>query len=181
MPDPQTARFIARLLVLGSALMAVDLAGILDAASAPLAGLTAGATLASLQALGFDVQREGTVIRELAGFSYDIGYRCTAVLPVAILAGAILAWPARPRPKLYGVAIGVASLLALNLARLVHLFAVGSATPGQFGLWHDLIWQGVMVLAVLALWFGWLERVASTARADFGPCRPATPPPARNA
>jgi len=179
MPDRRTARFLALLLVAGGALVAVDRADVLEHLLAPVTGLTASATLASLQALGFDVQRHGTVIRELGGFSYDIGYRCTGVLPVAILAAAIVAWPARPRPKLYGVAIGLASLLALNLARLVHLFAVGSATPQQFGLWHDLIWQGLMVLAVLALWFGWLGRFAGTAAAEFGPRPAAAAPPAR--
>ena len=129
--------------------------GVLGPLLAPVTVFTAQATLALLHVLGIEAARFGTVISHPGGFAYDIHYRCTGVLPVAFLVVSILAYPRPLPPRLVGVAIGVPLLIALNFVRLVHLFQVGVQHPAAYHLLHKVLWEGVIVAAVLGLWLSW--------------------------
>ncbi len=122
---------------------------------------TAGATFAALGRLGVDAARDATVLYQPGGFAYEIYYRCTGFLPAAFLAAIILASPGGWRRKLIGLAVAVPLILALNLVRLVHLFAVGVARPELFDLAHRVLWEGVMMVAVVGLWQAW-DRLANS-------------------
>ncbi len=77
--------------------------------------LTARATTWLLHRLGLEAVRTAAVIHHPGGFAYEIYYRCTGVLPAAILAILILAHPGSWRRKCLGLAAGVPLLVALNL------------------------------------------------------------------
>ena len=124
-----------------------------------LATTTAAFTL--LSAAGIEAIQQGTVIAQPGGFSYEIYYRCTGILPVATLWLLILIWKGTFRDKLLGLAIGTPALLGLNLLRLVHLFHVGVQTPQYFDFAHRFFWEGAMMGAVLILWMAWMSWIAS--------------------
>lgn len=138
-----------------------------------LAGLsmwTAGAAHAALGGLGIDAVRDGAVLYRPGGFAVEVYYRCTGVLPAAFLATVVLASRAGWRRRLLGVATLVPLVGALNLLRLVHLFALGAARPELFDFAHRVVWEGAMLVAVLGLWQAWDRWVgaASGARRPAG-------------
>lgn len=155
---------VTRQLNLRFALVMVGFAGavlltyreaVLGALLAPVTMWTAQATLALLHWLGMEATRTATVISHPNGFAYEIYYRCTGFLPVGFLATAILAYPGPLRRKIIGLVVGVPVLIALNLTRLVHLFYLGVYHPAAFDLGHSVLWEGLLILAILGLWLGW--------------------------
>ncbi|MGH7321640.1 MAG: exosortase H, partial [Candidatus Rokuibacteriota bacterium] len=122
---------------------------------APLTAWTAGVTLGLIRQAGMEATRVAAVVSHPSGFAYEIYYRCTGVLPVAFLATAILAYPGRWQRKLVGLLVGVPVLMALNLTRLVHLFYLGVHHPAVFDFAHSVLWEGLVILAILGLWLGW--------------------------
>ena len=145
-------------------LLAIVLLADRGAVLAPLLGSltdwTAGATFAALDRLGIDATRDATILYQPDGFAYQIYHRCTGFLPAAFLTAVILISPGNWRRKLIGLAVGVPLIVALNLARLVHLFTLGVARPELFDLAHGVLWEGVMMVAVVGLWQAW-DRLAN--------------------
>ncbi|MFQ5846366.1 MAG: exosortase H [Candidatus Methylomirabilales bacterium] len=124
---------------------------------APLTTWTAQATLVLLHWAGMEAARAGTLIAHPDGFVYEIYYRCTGFLPVAFLTTSILAYPGPLRRKFVGLAVGVPLLIALNLARLVHLFYIGVHHRAAFDQAHAIVWEGILILTIIGLWLGWIR------------------------
>jgi len=121
----------------------------------PLTTLTAQMTLSLVNWLGMEAVRVGTMISHPDGFAYLIYYRCTGILPVAFLAAAVAAYPARLHQKLAGLAVAVPILIIFNLARLVHLFYLGVHRPAVFDVSHTIVWEILLILVTIGLWVGW--------------------------
>jgi exosortase H (IPTLxxWG-CTERM-specific) len=159
LPDHGPARLRLGLVV--GALLAVVLftprAPVLTALMKPLDILTARATAAVVQGSGLEVARDGAVLSHPSGFAYEIYWRCTGLLPSAFLAAVILASPGGRRSKAVGIAAGVLVVLGVNLVRLAHLFSVGVRHPALFDFAHTIAWEGIGVLLVLGLWWGWMR------------------------
>jgi exosortase/archaeosortase family protein len=96
-----------------------------------------------------------TVISHPDGFAYEIYYRCTGILPVAVLTVSILAYPGPLRQKLVALAAGVPILISLNLMRLVHLFYLGVHNPAAFDIAHAIVWETLLIVAIIGIWMGW--------------------------
>jgi exosortase/archaeosortase family protein len=121
----------------------------------PWVELTARATLYCLHLLNMEALRAAAVIHHPGGFAYEIYYRCTGVLPVAVFAALTMAAHASLRQKLFGLVMGIPLLILLNLVRLVHLFDIGIHHPGAFELVHGIFWEAVIMAATLGLWCWW--------------------------
>jgi len=121
----------------------------------PWAELTTRMTIAVLHLVGIEAARVVSQIHHPGGFAYEIYYRCTGILPVAILIICITAFPASWRRKLVGLAMGAPVLLILNLVRLVHLFYLGVHAPAAFPLAHRVIWEAVLISATVLIWWLW--------------------------
>ena len=130
---------------------------ILGSLLAPVTMMTAQTTLALLHWLGIEAVRVATQIYHPNGFAYEIYYRCTGFLPVAVITVAMLAYSRPLIYKICGLAVGVSVLWALNLTRLVHLFYIGVYNPAAFEVAHTVIWQGVIILASVGLWLAWIK------------------------
>lgn len=129
----------------------------------PVETWTAAATEWLLLRCGSDVERVGRALSHSGGFAYTIGYRCTGLVVAAFLAVGLLAAPLPRRIRLRGLIVGVPVVLAANLARLVSLFLVGVHWPAAFDFAHLTLWEGAMVLVILAVWAGCWKRL------DTGP------------
>ena len=121
----------------------------------PWVELTARMTVALLHLLGEDALRAGSQIHHPGGFAYEIYYRCTAMLPAALLAALTFASTACLRRKIIGMALGVSVLIALNLIRLVHLYHLGVHRPDLFEVSHGVVWELILIMATLGLWWLW--------------------------
>ena len=128
----------------------------------PLRVLTARAVLLLIQQIGMDAVREGSAIYHAGGFAYEISRGCLALVPAGFLVVSVLAYPGKTGRKLAAITLGVPLLLGLNLVRLVNLFYLGVHRADLFGLAHQVVWQGVMILAVLALWLASTRHLAGT-------------------
>jgi archaeosortase B (VPXXXP-CTERM-specific) len=117
-------------------------------------------TGSTLGVLGTRVDVSSTLISS-PDFSMSIVPECTAIIPMVILTGAVLAYPSDIRQKLVCLAVGMPTLFLLNLARTVTLFYAGVHAPNFFDIAHYVIWQSAMVLGAVALWLFWAGRLAS--------------------
>ena len=120
----------------------------------------ADVTCRMLRFLGRDTAVNGTTIAS-SSFTMRVGIECTAVVPAVILLCALVAYPARLTKKLVAVAIGVPALFVLNLVRLVTLYNIGVSAPRFFDVAHYMVWQSIMVIAVVAIWLCWVGKVAN--------------------
>ncbi len=150
-----TGRFIIRVSTLMLLLLMVYRDDLLGRLLGPWEELTARMTLSLLHAFKIEAVRLGSQIHHPGGFAYEIYYRCTAFLPVALLAALIAATPVSVRSKLIGVCAGAPVLVALNLIRLVQLFHTGVFHPAFFDLAHGLVWEIILMMATLGIWWRW--------------------------
>ena len=119
--------------------------------------LTARSLGWTLTALGTKSQ---TVEDTVSGgeFALRIVRECTAESSLILLVAAILAYPCTWRERAIGLAFGVPCLLLLNLVRLTSLFWIGLVRHELFETAHLLVWQSLMVLAVVGLWLLWTQK-----------------------
>ena len=127
----------------------------------PLESLAAGATAGLVRGLGIEAATLGAVVYHPGGFAFEISRGCLGLVPLALLAAGILAYPAPGRKKLWGLLAGLPALAAVNVVRLVQLFVTGVRWPAAFALAHEVVWQAIVVLATLGFflaWVRWAER-----------------------
>jgi exosortase H (IPTLxxWG-CTERM-specific) len=129
-----------------------------------LSELTADSSAFTLNLFGAGVTTNGTIVAS-DRFAYNIVAECTAIGPLILYVGAVLAYPAAARSKAIGAGLGLLIIGGLNVVRLVSLFYIGTYAPRQLDVWHLLIWQGVMILSVVMLWLFWVRRFGNAARA----------------
>ncbi len=136
-----------------------------------LVGQSAGITLALrrffaaaagwvLALFGADVMVRGTEIASPA-FSISVVTACTGLFVTGLFLTAVAAFPSSWRARLIGAALGVLGLSVLNIVRLVTLFCIGVRWPGMLDVAHQLVWQSVVIVAAVALWFVWAGRVTA--------------------
>ncbi len=96
-------------------------------------------------------------------FSFRIVPDCGAIPSMAIYLSAVLAFPVRWRKRIIGVVGGLATLYAINIARLVVLAFVGAYDPTPEQKWftfiHEYVWQSIFLLFVVSVWLAWIELI----------------------
>ena len=125
----------------------------------PVAEWTAQWSGRGLGLLGTSTSVDGTVLWS-DGLAFEIVAECTPVGPLALLVGAMLAYPAPWRSRLLGALIGAISLTTVNLLRIMSLFWVGSSYPEYLEVAHLLVWQTAIVLFAVIVWLLWVQRIA---------------------
>lgn len=120
--------------------------------------LNAGMTAGTLRLLGVDASVDGTYVHTVQ-FSMRIGHECTSIVPMVLLICGALAYPAPIRQRFLCLAVGLPVLFVLNLFRTVTLYYVGVHVPDYFDMFHFVVWQSAMILAVIGLWLFWVGRL----------------------
>jgi len=95
--------------------------------------------------------------RTRTGFAVSIEAGCNGVEAGIILVAAILAFPSRWREKLIGIVVGLATIQALNLLRIISLFYIGQWNRTFFEWAHLYVWQTLIMLDVLIVFLLWLR------------------------
>jgi exosortase/archaeosortase family protein len=153
-----SARRLELALGLGLAgLWAIEAYPAASAALAPLNELTAQLTAAMLAAIGVPVVREAVLLTHDGGFACEITRACTALIPVVLLAAAVLSQPLPWRTRLSGLLVGMLLVIAINQVRLVSLVWLGVQAPALFGAAHVLVWPVLLTLASAGYWWVWLR------------------------
>ena len=123
---------------------------------------TASWTSFTLNLLGSATRADGTLLLS-DSFTANIVSECTAVGPLVLFAGAVLAYPASLRAKGLGVLTGIVVLTGANLVRIMSLFWIGSTYPQYLDVAHLLVWQAGIILLAIVVWLFWVERVGARA------------------
>ncbi len=123
-----------------------------------VAAWTASWTSHALNLLGGSTTVSGTVLWS-DDFAVNIVAECTAVGPLVLYLGAVLAYPAPLRAKTLGAILGLVVLTAVNLVRIMSLFWLGTSYPQYLNVVHLLVWQTAIILLAIVLWLLWVEKV----------------------
>ncbi|MDE0194850.1 MAG: hypothetical protein OXP08_04815 [bacterium] len=105
-------------------------------------------------------QIQQQVADQLTGAHTDLlvfNASCSGGDPMALCAGAILAYPAAWGSRLRGAALGLLAIVLLNVVRIGNLSLV-AADKDLFYLLHIYIWPGILILATACYVFAWMNR-----------------------
>lgn len=149
-------RFVCIMLLYGGVVFFIYRDEVLASLLAPVAKTTALITSVLVNQFGMEALQQDTVLIHPNGFSYEVAYSCTGVLPVATFIVCILAYPAPMNNRWTGIMIGVPVLLLVNYLRLANLFYIGVYFPGAFRLAHEVIWEGLLAISFIGLWLSWI-------------------------
>ena len=156
------ARFLA--LLVGSYVF-VAWQPVNDRAIVPFTTGIASVSGAVLKILGEPVVVTGTRISG-GGFGVDIENGCNGVETALLFVSAVLAFPAPWRARLLGAASGLLAIELVNLVRVVSLYWIGRHHPSIFRSSHTVIWQSLVVLFGVVLFFVWAARQPRPAPAE---------------
>ena len=131
----------------------------------PVNVANAAACAAVLRLCGVPAAHHGTMV-DLGGAGMEIISECSGVYVFILFAAAVLAFPTTWRARARGLAFGLPLLLAVNVGRLVTLGAIVRYRPALLPLFHEYLWQVFFVLAVVALYVVWIDRMVPRARVD---------------
>jgi len=101
----------------------------------------------------------GSIIT-LGGFSAEIVPACTGLFTTSIFVAAVLAYPASPKSKIWGIAMGVAGIMAINWLRILTLLLIGAYYYPAFEFSHLIVWRSLVIFAAAWLWLFWVQRFA---------------------
>lgn len=82
---------------------------------------------------------------------------CNAVEVCALLAAAILAFPARLKYCLIGAGLGILALQAVNLLRIMTLLYLSRSSQTVFEFFHHYVWDAMIGLEGLLIFFFWVR------------------------
>jgi len=154
--------FFIRFALLVVALFTLELTPwVQDAFVFPLTSGIARLSTTLMQLWDDGVLAQGKVIWDSAsGFAVSIEPGCNGVEAGIVLIAAMLSFSASWRDKLLGITVGLVTVQALNLVRIVSLFYLGQWNRTAFEWAHLYIWQALIMLDVLVvflLWLRWLS------------------------
>ena len=128
-----------------------------------IAEWTATWTSKAINLFGGSTTVSGTLLIS-DNFVANIVAECTAIGPIILYIGAVVAYPASKRAKLAGVAAGAVVLTAVNLVRIISLFWIGEAYPEYLDVAHLLVWQSAIILLAIIMWLLWAGRLSGAAQ-----------------
>jgi exosortase/archaeosortase family protein len=92
-------------------------------------------------------------------FSVEIAEGCDAYRICALLAAAMLAFPATWKQKLVGIALGLAWLNLLNFVRICGLYFIGGLWYPQFHRAHEIYFPVFLIAMTVLAWVVWVRWV----------------------
>lgn len=108
---------------------------------------------------------EGIVVRGtiVSGdlFSVQIAEGCDAYRICALLCSAMLAFPAPPAIKAWGLVLGLLWLNLLNFVRIVGLFFIGGYFHPIFQRSHEVYFPVFLICMTVLAWILWVRRASS--------------------
>lgn len=108
---------------------------------------------------GHAAARADVLVNPASGFSIEVKNPCNASNVTLLLWAAILSFPAPWIRKGQGLLAGTAVIHALNLLRIVSLFYLGQYNMGWFDFAHLYVWESVLMVATMAIFGVWVQRV----------------------
>ncbi len=96
-------------------------------------------------------------------FSVEIAEGCDAYRICALLAAAMLAFPAPWRAKAIGLFLGLLVLNLMNFVRICGLYFIGGLYYPEFHRAHTIYFPIFLISVTVAVWIGWVRWVTRDA------------------
>jgi exosortase H (IPTLxxWG-CTERM-specific) len=157
--QPAQKRFLVRfVLFLVGFYALVAIRPVNDAVVVPFTAFLVKLSAGLLRAIGERVATDGTVIRSSL-FAVDVKNGCNGIEATLLLLAAMLAFPAPPKARAAGIAVGLGAIQGVNLVRIVSLFWLGAHRRDVFDLFHAAIWQTLLILLAVGIFLAWGKRL----------------------
>lgn len=148
-------RLLAALTAALAVLWAIQIYPQAEALFMPVNLITAQFSAVILTGIGLPMLRESTQLTHAGGFSCEIDFACTALIPILLLSAGIFAWRAdRPRQWL-AVLVGGLLLFGVNQLRIVSLVWLGVYAPAWLDIAHLWFWPLALIVITAGYWYGW--------------------------
>ena len=92
-------------------------------------------------------------------FGINVVDGCNGIYATAILLSGVIAYPSSFRFKAIGIVFGFIAIFALNLVRVITLLYLGQYFPGIFKEVHVFVWQPIIILWAIYIWYLWWKRI----------------------
>jgi exosortase H (IPTLxxWG-CTERM-specific) len=150
-------RFVWRYLaVLAVGFFVLALRPVNDRVVNPYTTFVAHEAKVALNALGEGASVRGQVLSSSC-FAVTIHNGCNGLEAILVFVCGVLAFPARWRVKVIGIALGFGAIQVFNVIRIVALFYTGVYRPSWFNVSHIFVWQSIAILLGVVLWLVWLR------------------------
>ncbi len=103
------------------------------------------------------------------GFAVKVENGCNAVNVTILLWAAILTYPAPWIDRMKGLAVGSLALHGVNLLRIVTLYYLGQYNKDWFDFAHYYLWECLIVLDTLVIFWFWASLVRRWGRRRHAP------------
>jgi exosortase H (IPTLxxWG-CTERM-specific) len=114
---------------------------------------------------GGHATRDDAILRAPGGFGVEMRDGCNAINVTILLWSAILAFPAHWKTKMLGLVAGSLILQLFNIVRFVSLFYLGQFSLTWFDFAHAYLWESLLMLDTMVLFWLWVNRVMRTGAA----------------
>ena len=121
----------------------------------PVNLITAQLSAVILTGIGLPMLRDSTLLTHAGGFSCEIDFACTALIPILLLITGIFSWRADRSRQWLAVLVGSLLLFGVNQLRIVSLVWLGVYTPTWFDIAHLWFWPLALIVISVGYWYGW--------------------------
>jgi len=132
-----------------------------DSSLVPFLSFNASVACSTMRLFGAGVEADGVFLHS-NGQLFEIIAECTSLVPTGILVSAVLAWKSSVKEKVIGITLGSTALFVINIGRIVSLVYIASSFPGFLDIAHFFLWQLLLILVTIGLWFLWVSKIVST-------------------
>ena len=119
-----------------------------------------------IHACGGHAAREGAILRSSAGFAVEMRDGCNAVNVTILLLSAVIAFPSSWKMKALGVVAGSVIIQVVNIVRFISLYYLGQYSMTWFDFAHAYLWESLLVLDTMVVFWLWVNRVLRPGAAD---------------
>jgi len=102
------------------------------------------------------------------GFAVQVEDGCNAINVTILLWAAIVTYPASWLQKLKGLLTGALILHSVNLLRVISLYYLGQYSRAWFDFAHMYLWESLLVLDTLVIFWLWATLVRKSSLQDHG-------------
>lgn len=152
-------RMLAALAAVLAVLWAIQIYPRAEALFMPVNLMTAQLSAVILAGIGLPMSRESTLLTHTGGFSCEIDFACTALIPILLLSAGIFAWRARRAQQWLAVFVGSLLLVGVNQLRIVSLVWLGVHAPAWLDIAHLWFWPVALIVITVGYWYGWTRTV----------------------
>jgi len=115
---------------------------------------------------GLAMVSDDVIRHPVNGFAIKIANGCSGLEAAILLAAGMMAFPATWRQRALGWVAGTATIMTLNVVRVISLYFLGQYSRALFDWAHLYAWDVLIMIDGLVVFFLWIKWLPSHARSS---------------